>query len=218
MAERNLLDALDLRQLVCGIGNQLRYVDRFSTCRRNHRENVAEHQFYTAFFTFLICEHLELPLDKGKAVSRALIHDVEEHFTGDVIRPVKHGSEAMAKEMEKAGEASTEKFFDALTHDKATSEYLVRQWRRAKDNSMEGNVVRFADFLSVIAYLNQEVRSGNLLVMDNVNQLKAYCSKFDGPEFEFIRPLVGQAVKMVELLDGVLKCGSGRSGYESLQA
>lgn len=210
MAQRDLLKLadLDLKEMVAGIGNQLRYVDRYATCRRNHKENVAEHQFYTAFYTLLIGQHLRAAgreFDTGMAVVKALIHDVEEHYTGDVVRPVKHANADTQKGFEKTGSDFTEKFFKALTKDKVISHWLFATWRNAKDRSDEGCVVKFADFLSVLAYLDQEVRSGNLLVMSNVIQLKAYREKFAGEEFSFIRPLVEQAYKMVDYLDNSIK-------------
>jgi 5'-deoxynucleotidase YfbR-like HD superfamily hydrolase len=192
---------LNLREMVCGIGNQLRYVDRFSTCRRGHKENVAEHQFFTAFFALLICKHLEpgmKEMNVGLAVIKGLIHDVEEHYTGDVIRPVKHGSVAMESEMDKAGADFACKFFQSLTRRRDVASQLFTFWRHAKDSTPEGRVVRFADYLSVLAYLHQEVRSGNKLVMDNVHQLEEYSSHFDVSEYEFIRSLVVQAKKLVK--------------------
>ncbi len=206
MAQRHLLSLanLDLRELVTGIGNQLRYVDRFATCRRNHKENVAEHQFYTAFFTLLIGLHLQQVDEEfsvGTAVIKALVHDVEEHYTGDVVRPVKHSNAETRQGFEKTGSEFTEKFFRQMTKDLRVVHRLFSHWRQAKDGSQEGRVVKFADFLSVLAYLDQEVRSGNKLVLSNVNQLKAYCENFQSEEFDFIRPLVSQAYRMVEHLD-----------------
>jgi len=188
---------IKLKNMVCGIGNQLRYVDRFSTCRRNHKENIAEHQFFTAFFTLLICEHCDPPVDKGRALARALIHDVEEHYTGDIIRPVKHGSEALEEAMEKTGMEFTLKLFQSVTCNKYIAETMTRYWKDAKDATQEGRIVRFADYLSVLAYLHQEVKSGNRLVMENVNQLEAYSLNFIGDEYEFIRPLVNQSVELI---------------------
>ncbi|MBX4215957.1 HD domain-containing protein [Candidatus Parcubacteria bacterium] len=210
MARGNLLKLadLDLKEMVAGIGNQLRYVDRFATCRRNHRENVAEHQFYTAFFTLLIGVHLTAAgreFDFGMAVVKGLIHDVEEHYTGDVVRPVKHANEDTKQGFEKTGADFTVKFFRALTKDKAISHWLFATWRNAKDRSDEGFVVKFADFLSVLAYLDQEIRSGNYLVMSNVIQLKTYRETFEGPDFDFIRPLVDQSYKLVDYLDNAIQ-------------
>lgn len=201
-----MIGDLNLYNLVCGIGNQLRYVDRFSTCRRNHKENVAEHQFFTAFFTLMICAHLgNRTVNGSDALVRALVHDIEEHCTGDVIRPVKHGSKNAQEALESAGQAFCKKFFESLTKNVPVATSLYATWKDAKDNTNEGRVVKFADFLSVLAYLNQEVRSGNLLVMENVSQLKAYCENFQGKEFDFVRPLVSDAFRLVEELDSAVK-------------
>jgi len=194
-----MIEHLELKNLVCGVGNQLRYVDRFSTCRRNRNENVAEHQYFTAFFTLVICQHLkDVVINSGEAVTRALLHDVEEHYTGDIVRPVKHGSRSLKNAMEKAGKQFTHKFFSSLTTSVPVQDWMTRQWELAKDTSREGRVVRFADYLSVLAYLHQEVASGNKLVMENVSQLEIYAKTFDDPSFQFIRPLVVLSVKIIQ--------------------
>jgi len=191
---------LNLREMVCGIGNQLRYVIRYATSRRHHHENVAEHQFFTAFFTLIIGLHLDYKdkFDIGTAVIRALIHDVEEHYTGDIIRPVKHKSKNVVQSINKTGYEFCLKFFTSITQYSSAAHKLFAQWEHAKDGTIEGRIVKFADFLSVISYLNQEIRSGNSLAMENVTELKQYVKMFHHKKFKFLYPLVNHAEQMVD--------------------
>lgn len=196
---------LQLRELVCGVGNQLRYVDRFATCRRNHNENVAEHQYYTAFFSLVIALHLpEIDMARlATVISRALVHDIEEHCTGDVIRPIKHGTEEIKKGFELAGEKFCNEFFSKITSSTPVRYHLQSFWKESKDETREGRIVKFADFLSVLAYLDQEVRSGNRLIMANVNELSLYHNQFLGKDFEFIRSLVDDSYGMILKLEQI---------------
>lgn len=189
---------INLKELIGGIVNQLRYVDRFATCRRGHRENIAEHQYFTAFFTLVIGRHIP-DVDLGKAVTRALVHDVEEHYTGDIIRPVKHGTPEVKEAFEKTGAEFTQKFFNSLTKADIVSGLLFDDWLHAKDKSLEGRLVRFADFLSVLAYVHQEVMSGNRLVTENVHQLNEYAQQFteDRESYAFLGQLPLNATTMV---------------------
>lgn len=198
MEKRDILGCLSLKELLHGAGNQLRYVVRYSISRRHHQESVAEHMFYTAFFTLMIAEHLPPgSVNVGAAVRRALIHDVEESGTGDIIRPIKN---KVREEVEAVGDLVAGEFFDKITSDKGVSSRLYVGWKQAKDETPEGCVVAFADFLSVLSYLHQEIQSGNRLIMGTVTELVSYSQKFDHPKYDLLRPLVEEAQGMVREL------------------
>ena len=46
---------LDLKELLLGDPNRLRYVQRYSTSMVIHRENVAEHSYYVALYGRYLC-------------------------------------------------------------------------------------------------------------------------------------------------------------------
>src|SRR3990167_4414759 len=96
-------DLLNLSELIDGACNQLRYVTRFSTTRTLLKESVAEHSFFTAFFSLLIGYALKekgIPIKFECLLEKALLHDMEEQFTGDIIRPIKHSSESFKASIE----------------------------------------------------------------------------------------------------------------------
>ncbi len=56
-------------------------------------ETVAEHTFEVIFLTFLITEKLAsqgVSIDQGKALKIAIIHDLPESVSGDIVRWSKH--------------------------------------------------------------------------------------------------------------------------------
>lgn len=195
------LRQLNLKEMVCGVGNQLRYVERFSTSKKTHRENIAEHQFYTTFFTMMIGLHLGWSNEHlGIAVSRALIHDVEEHVTGDILRPIKHGSSEIRQLLERQSADSCRSFFETLTHNRELSNKLFYSWQFAKENTQQGLVVKFADYLSVLSYIYQEVKGGNLQMIRLIPEIDDYGMMFRRAEFKFMENLVTQSESiMIEL-------------------
>jgi hypothetical protein len=61
---------------------------------------------------------------------------------------------------------------------------------------MEGYLLKFADFMSVVSYLVQEFeRGGKTLSMESF-QVHKYSREFDDPRYNFIRPWV-ESVKLM---------------------
>ena len=77
--------------------------------------------------------------------------------------------------------------------DETEAGVLCSAWENAKDESYEGRIVAFADFLSVLAYITEELRSSNATMREHLISMREYYQKFCAPEFNFIRPLVQQA-------------------------
>src|SRR5687767_4015971 len=108
---------MNLYALICGEPSLLRNCLRYNNSFCNHRENVAEHMFYTAFYTMMIGQWL---LEKGKkleletAITGALVHDVDEYFSGDIIRPFKHSSVSLSKEIDKVNDVKVSDFFTGI--------------------------------------------------------------------------------------------------------
>lgn len=195
---------LDIREMLLGGPNRLRYVIRFSTCYRAHDESVAEHCFYVAFFCAQIIDwvHLHCPrLDVNEALvlRRALMHDLEEARSGDFPRPFKHSSAELKSHLDAAGAIALQKTVRPLWSNYASRvEYWTREWEFAKDTTLEGRILEFADFLSCLSYLLQEMQGSNRTVGEHVESMKSYVSVFASEAFKFVRPLVDQAIELLE--------------------
>lgn len=197
-------DILNFSELVNGAGNQMRYVHRFSGSRRLHNENIAEHSFFTAFFSLVIGQHVmsrrNIKVNLGRLVQKALLHDIEEQFTGDIVRPVKHSTKAISDGIEDLSKRLMFDFFSRIDGNEKNIKQLYNTWRTAKDKSIEGKILAFADFVSVLSYLNQEVRSGNRLIMDTVKGLWEYYNTFRQREYDFLSDLVRDCDSLVNYL------------------
>jgi 5'-deoxynucleotidase YfbR-like HD superfamily hydrolase len=181
---------------------RLRYVKRFGTCRTLVQESVAEHVAFTVMYSALIANwvtsHTGFEVDMGKLLSRAAFHDIEEARTGDFPRPYKYGDDGLFAALEHSAEIACRQVTAEFLHDKVQRETLVTNWRTAKDDSIEGRILAFADFLSALSYISQEVEGGNKTMIEHSKICREYVQKFFAPEFSFLNPLADQALEMVQ--------------------
>jgi 5'-deoxynucleotidase YfbR-like HD superfamily hydrolase len=143
----------------------------------------------------------KISVNMGLLLGKALLHDVEEQFTGDIVRPVKYSNDGVKHSINRMCEEMVKDYFIELT-DPVISEDLCRGWRNAKDGSIEGKIVAFADFLSVLSYLNEEVHAGNHIIMRSVD-LTNYVKKFKTDEYNFIREMVNATHPVVYNLEQI---------------
>jgi 5'-deoxynucleotidase YfbR-like HD superfamily hydrolase len=180
---------MNVRELLMGDVVRMRYVKRFGTCRVISPESVAEHVAFTSIYSALVARwvkqnHPDIKIDLGKLLERALFHDIEEVKTGDFPRPHKYSS-------------------PTLTLIEDTLE-LYDGWQCAKSEGYEGLVLAFADFLSAISFIAQEVLAGNGTMTMHVETCTEYIDQFKRDKFAFLRPLVDQAQLV---MDEVFKVG-----------
>lgn len=157
--------------VLAGEINRARYVERYGSFPHIHKESVAEHSYFVAFYSYLLWLETDREADLGKILLRALVHDMEESVTGDMLRAVKYSSEGLKEAMDEAGRTLLD---DILTHIEAPAistegvrqerdetVELRREWENAKDRSLEGTIVAAADLLSVVSYAHIESQFGN---------------------------------------------------------
>ena len=149
--------------MLVGTTNRMRNVIRYSTCHRQHNETLAEHHYYTALFSALIAKDIGVQVNTEIVMLKALVHDVEESVSGDFMRSFKHSSPELKAAIEKGSEAFVYSMFNRINSNGA----FDGAWKNAKDHSLEGRIVKFADFLSVLSYIYQELASGNKLIIEN---------------------------------------------------
>lgn len=145
------------------LNRNLAHVKRFNNRPLLFPESVAEHSFYVAHFTQLICWLLEkkkVGVDTKKAISMALIHDSEEGFSGDILNPFKHFNEKIASAIREVNEETIGLMFEDLP--KEISKDLIDLWHEEqKRESIESQVVKLADSLSLLSKCFEEIEAGN---------------------------------------------------------
>ncbi len=193
---------LDIRAMLTGDFNRIRYVTRYSTSLIIHRENVAEHSYFVTQYAMFICDWVRAnhpepfyitDAEELQVLRRCILHDLDESRTGDFQRPFKYRRPEMKILMDAAAK---EEFAEGLVQLFPGSDGLYEdytwEWENAKDETPAGLIVTFADYLSVVSHLYAEVACANLSVMQHYESLCEYTHKFDDEKFDFLRPLIEQ--------------------------
>jgi len=192
---------LNLRELCLGYVTRLRYVKRFSISHVQHIENVAEHSFYAALYAMLIGRQIP-GVQMGLLLQKALLHDVDEAFSGDVIRMFHRDGGVLEEAVHTRAKTMVSKFCEAVSSDPSDCAYLAWMWDTAKDpGNLEGRILAYADFLSVLSYAAQEVDCGNRRILDHLADIQAYAEQFTtNPAFAPILAVVDGHEELVEWL------------------
>jgi len=194
---------LNIRVMLTGDVNRLRYVTRHSTSLVLHREGVAEHTAYVAIYSMFICDWIRKETERRdinelQVLRRALIHDMDEARTGDFQRPFKYSNPQLKDMLDAAAEQEIEALVLSLFDEPTYATRMAVMWANAKDSTNEGAIVAFADYLSVVSYLYAEVTNANSTVVENYQTMRDYTAIFMNPRYDFIRPLVDQTIDLVK--------------------
>jgi 5'-deoxynucleotidase YfbR-like HD superfamily hydrolase len=187
---------LDLPQILLGRITRLRYIKRYSICPRVHEESVAEHSYYTAFIALVVGMDLQTrghSIQLGKLLARALMQDVDEAYSGDFIRMFKHSSPGLKT----AIDAAALQFMRGFATEAGLGSMYLGFWTEAKDATLEGAIVSFADFASVVSYIAQELRSGNVVMREQLDELNKFCESFFVEKYQPLMVYVEAVHKIV---------------------
>jgi|SaaInlLV_10m_DNA_2_1039722.scaffolds.fasta_scaffold62879_1 5'-deoxynucleotidase YfbR-like HD superfamily hydrolase len=139
---------------------------RYSQAHNITRESVLEHTAFVALFGAAICARVNH--NPTTVLRRAIVHDIDEIVTGDIPPTTKYANIEIAnalKIVEKEGaELAIGKLFTRL------DEY--DDWKDAKDETMDGYIIRIADIGSVVFKMSQEASLGNKTLLKYKNRLR----------------------------------------------
>jgi 5'-deoxynucleotidase YfbR-like HD superfamily hydrolase len=148
----NVIDAIS------GDVRRLSYVVRYSSIPISVPENVAEHSYWVALFAAVIHKTLH-PGDYegvGPVVLGAILHDTAECVTGDLVRTFKYSSDKLRQAIDEAEQVAVAKFPSPILN-----VYDLQQQIQFKKKDYVKQVVKAADFMSLMQYMVREVRRGN---------------------------------------------------------
>ena len=145
------------------LNRSLAHVTRFNNRPQHFEESVAEHSFYVAYMTQIICwliTERKVKVDIKKAIQMALIHDQEEGFSGDILNPFKHYNKKVSEAIKEVNKETINMMFEDLPRE--MSKDFVRLWHEESErDSVEAQVVKVADTLSLISKCYEEMETGN---------------------------------------------------------
>lgn len=176
---------LNLTEMLDGELTKLRNVVRFSNSTRIKDESVAEHSYFTAYYAMMLARALSVKegvkIDMGKVLEAALLHDIDEAMSGDFVRHFKYMDADLKSHIETATEKLMQHAFEPMFMCDNTylSQKLNHIWKTAKDvSTLEGDIVAFADFLSVLSYVMNEIDCGNLKLVRQLDDMQEYANSF----------------------------------------
>ncbi len=145
------------------LNRNLAQVVRFNNRPQHFPESVAEHSYYVAYFGLLLCKLLDkknIRVDSTKVMQMALIHDSEEGLTGDILNPFKHHNDKVFSAIREVNKEMIKEVFSDLPKDLATD--LEDLWKEENaQTSLESQVVKISDRLSLLSKCNEEIEAGN---------------------------------------------------------
>lgn len=146
--------------------SRLSHVNRYSSMPVLRHENVAEHSFWVAFICLVLYRDIERRQNGTNVrldtlLARALCHDLSEMTSGDIIRSYKHLNPAIKKAMDAADSEAIQRELTKMYDGSLDGMSLYMYWSLAKEPTLTGDIVRFADQVAVMIYCRGEDQAGN---------------------------------------------------------
>jgi 5'-deoxynucleotidase YfbR-like HD superfamily hydrolase len=188
---------LDLRQVLLE-PRRLSHVLRFNRIAVHHRECAAEHAYYAAVYSYLLARHLRsqgVELNMGKLLEGAIVHHLDKSVMGDMPRSVKSRSDTVKEGLHELSEEYLAGFSERSGID------VLGPWRRSKDDSIEGDILKVADLLTVVAYLHEERTSGNAHVKPLIREVRSHLEKLK-LHYTHLGDVKLQALMLLDELEG----------------
>lgn len=143
---------------------QLASITRYSKDAIVNKESVLEHTGFVCLFSYVMADHMRgiSNIDISKLLARAVVHDLDEIFVGDIPRITKYATPEMTQQFKELERVAIKRLTDVLD----LSLGPATHWLDAKSNDIEGFVIRAADMAAVVYKTWQETElSGNNAVV-----------------------------------------------------
>ena len=145
------------------LDRSLSHVVRFNSTPQQFQESVAEHSFYVAYYTSILVFFLreaKEEINEAYALKIALLHDMEERFSGDILTPFKHYNEDVLHAIRKVNEEMISLVFEDLPP-RLNNEFVALWKQDVELTTREAQVVKVADKLSLLSKCYEEIKIGN---------------------------------------------------------
>ena len=139
---------------------KLKYIIRYSNAERVNNEDVAQHSFYVSVLVIQL--HQEFPkANLGRMLFMSTIHDWPEAEIDDVAHSVKRDYPAVARALKSAERKVIKQY----------SKNVQEAFLEYEDGtSLEASIVKLADIMQCIQYLESEVALGNTTVQTMLDE------------------------------------------------
>jgi 5'-deoxynucleotidase YfbR-like HD superfamily hydrolase len=171
------------------LNRDLAHVVRFNNRPQHFPESVAEHSFYVAYITLILCSLLDkrrVKIDRQKALAMSLIHDAEEAFSGDILNPFKHFNEKVYRAIRDVNREMVGEIFTQLPPD--LKKEIISLWNSENaGQSTEAQIVKVADKLQLLSKCFEEITAGNSYFEEIYKEQLSLLKKLNLPWWKKIR-------------------------------
>lgn len=176
------------------LNRRLAQVKRYHATPLHQNETVAEHSFYVAMIARAICGELSergVRVNTQEVLEKALIHDIEEMFSGDIIQPFKYSDPTLKELIDKLNLKSVDQAFEGLPPTLAA--HLINLWKNYHaEKKLEDKIVKISDRLSLIAYCLEQMRLGNRFMVEIFENGMKILLEY---KFSWLRPILADIKK-----------------------
>lgn len=131
-------------------------VHRQSTMMTIKAENIAQHSFFVAYYALKISKLLKLSEEKqSKIAVQALVHDIPESLSSDIPSNIKHKVNELKETLDKIEDTIIDEYFQEIKNEFSTFK------KNEEEKNLEGTIIKLADVISLIQFLNNEIVLGN---------------------------------------------------------
>jgi len=144
-------------------------IDRCSNSPHINRYPVSAHSFYVALYAMIFVdmenerksrEHSILSYDDSLVIRKALIHDLEESETGDILYPVHNMYKEFKEKLDEVRDLCVKNIIFEELPSMQRAFYIIL-WRQSKDDSIEGHLVAMMDKFEILMFAVKELSMGN---------------------------------------------------------
>ena len=181
---KNLLENEDIKRLD--------FITRYSSIPVVHHENVSQHSYWVAFYALVI--HKIIDGDDnltGTVLTAAIIHDLPEVYTGDIVRTFKYSSKSLKKEINKAEEYAILSFPHIIKELFTKSSSL-----HDNDDFYVKSVVKAADFVSLFNYMQREMSLHNSDILPFYQRMISDLEQEKKETFIDLQPLYKEMIEI----------------------
>lgn len=175
---------------------RLSSIDRCSNISHIKPYSVSDHSFYIAFYSMVFAD---LENDRGEnydtseVIKKALLHDIEESETGDILFPLHHAYPGFKEKLDEIrNEVVRSVVFKELPVN--VRNYYNILWKGSKDFSKEGRLVACMDKFEILMYSVSEMDIGN----SSMHPIYKTAKKIINEEFNI--PSVHEVIASLEFI------------------
>lgn len=171
------------------LNRRLAQIKRYHATPLHQNETVAEHSFYVAIIARALCGLLEqkgVKINTLEVVEKALIHDAEEMFSGDIIQPFKYANESLRNLIGKLNVKFVDAAFEGLS-DNLANHFKILWSEYHKEKKPEDKIVKIADKLSLVAYCIEQIRLGNTYMVEILQNGMKSLTEY---KFSWLKPII----------------------------